>query len=273
MELGTDLLVDKAAREALQRLAKGERLDPMLRRLLLDALMDEDPCDRPHEPDALVSDAARSAVQWIAASPEERAEALVDLLLFTDAIGPKPALSLPDKIAAAHESFLKADLSHAFGGAIAVAYYGEPRMTKDIDINVFIPGENWQTISEALEPLGIDIELGDRGLRDQEELRLEWEENSLHFFFSCDPLHEEMERRVRTVPFAEGTLPLVAPEHLVVRKAMLDRTKDWLDIEQILVATDPLDLREIEDWLVRMVSASDSRMKKLDEVKAALSLD
>lgn len=265
--------VDAAIRQTLRLMARGERPTPLLRRLLMDALMDENPCDRPHEPDALVSDAARSAVQWIAASPEERAEALVDLLLFTDAIGPKPAPSLPDKIAAVHESLLKAELPHAFGGAIAVAYYGEPRMTKDIDINVFMSAEHWGTISEALESLGIDSELEERDLRSQEELRLEWEENSLHFFFSCDPLHEEMERQVRTVPFAESTLPLVAPEHLVIRKAVLNRTKDWIDIEQILVATDPLDLQEIEDWLMRMAGKNDPRVKKLDEVRAALSLD
>lgn len=245
----------------------------MIRPLLLDALMDESPCDRPHDPDALVSDAARSAAQWIATSSEERAEALVDLLLFTDAIGPRPALSLPGKIAAIHKSLLRAEFSHAFGGAIAVAYYGEPRMTKDIDINVFISGEHKGRISKALEPLGIVTELEDRDLRNQEALRLEWEENSLHLFFSCDSLHEEMEHRIRIVPFANGTIPLVAPEHLVIRKALLNRTKDWIDIEQIFVATYPLDLGEIETWLERMVGNDDPRAKKLDEVKSGLSLD
>lgn len=245
----------------------------MLRRLLSDSLLNENPCDRPHDPDALVSDAARSALQWIATSPEERAEALIDLLLFTDAIGPKPARSLPAKIVTVHESLLKAKLPHAFGGAIAVAYYGEPRMTKDIDINVFISGERSGRISEALEALGIDTELENRDLQNQEELKLEWEENSLHLFFSWDSLHDEMERRVRIAPFAEDAIPLVAPEHLVTRKAILDRPKDWIDIEQILVATDPLDLGEIETWLERMVGSADPRMKKLEEVKSSLSLD
>lgn len=266
-------MVNKAAREILQLLAKGAPLDPMLRRLLLDALTDERPWHRPHDPDALASDAARSALQWIATSPEERAEALVDLLLFTDAIGPKPALSLPDKIAAVDEGLLAAEIPHAFGGAIAVAYYGEPRMTKDIDINIFLSGKHWGKISEALDPLEIDIELEDRDLQNQEELRLEWKENSVHLFFSSDPLHEEMERRVRIVPFADGTIPLVAPEHLVIRKAVLDRIKDWIDIEQILVATDPINLAEIESWLERMVGEGDPRMRKLGEVKVALSLD
>lgn len=211
-------------------------------------------------------------LQWIATSAEERSKALIDLLLFTDAIGLKPALSLPDKIAVVHRSLRSAEIPHAFGGAIAVAYYGEPRMTRDIDINVFISGERRAEINEVLEPLGLDTELEDRDLPDQEELRLGWEENSLHLFFSCDSLHEEMEHRLRIVPFADSTIPVVAPEHLVIRKAILDRIKDWIDIEQILVATDPLDVGEIEDWLERMVGADNPRMKKLAEVKAGLSL-
>src|SRR4051794_16261088 len=52
--------VDGAARDLLGKLAKGQRPDPMLRRLLLDALADEDRRDRPRDPDAAVSDNARS---------------------------------------------------------------------------------------------------------------------------------------------------------------------------------------------------------------------
>ncbi len=272
MALATKPAVDKTAREILQLLARGEQLEPMLRRLLLDVLTDENPGDRPYDHDALASDTGRSASQWIAASPEERAEALIDLLLFTDAIGLKSALSLPDKIAAVHESFLKAKLPHAFGGAIAVAYYGEPRMTKDIDINVFIPSKHWRKMSEALDPLGLDIALEDRDLRNQEDLRLEWEGTSLHLFFSCDPLHEQMEDQVRTVPFANRMIPLVAPEHLVIRKAVLDRTRDWLDIEQIIIGSHPLDLEEVENWMERLMGLDDVRRTKLQKIRAELEV-
>ena len=82
-----------------------------------------------------------------------------------------------------------------------------------------------------------------------------------------------MRRDARRVPFAETTIPILAPEHLAVCKAMFDRTKDWLDIEQILVATDPLDLAEIEAWLERMVGDGDPRMEKLREITSRLALD
>jgi hypothetical protein len=59
----------------------------------------------------------------------------------------------------------------------------------------------------------------------------------------------------------------------MTRKAILDRPKDWHDIEQILVATSPLDLDEIDHWFQRLVGKNDPRVEKLREVKASLSLD
>jgi hypothetical protein len=74
--------VDRAARETLQLVAGGEQLDPMLRRLLLDALSPQEERGQ----SAIVSDAARSASQWIGASPQRRGEALRDLLELADAL-------------------------------------------------------------------------------------------------------------------------------------------------------------------------------------------
>jgi hypothetical protein len=80
------LPVDHAARDLLGKLAKGQRPDPMLRRLLLDALANEGRNDRPSDPSATVSDSARSASEWVGATPAERGAALEDLLLLADAL-------------------------------------------------------------------------------------------------------------------------------------------------------------------------------------------
>lgn len=79
--------LDRAARETLRRLAGGEGLDPMLRELLRDAL--EPAGRRGHQAPGsggAVSDAARSAAQWVGASPVARGEALRDLLDLADAV-------------------------------------------------------------------------------------------------------------------------------------------------------------------------------------------
>lgn len=83
---------DQAAAETIRRLAAGERLDPMLRRLLLDALGRQERGERFEEPEAgsaqepEVSAAAREASEWIGAGPQRRGEALRETLEMTDAL-------------------------------------------------------------------------------------------------------------------------------------------------------------------------------------------
>jgi hypothetical protein len=72
-----ELPPDEAARDLLAELSGGRRPRRALRRLLADALRS----------DAVeVSDAARSAAPWVAATPAQRAQALHDLLLLADAL-------------------------------------------------------------------------------------------------------------------------------------------------------------------------------------------
>jgi len=186
---------------------------------------------------------------------------------------PENATSLPEKVKAIDRALAKAKVPHAIGGALALAYYAEPRATIDVDVNVFVPTERWPAVRDALAPLGVDVDADEGKLNRDGQVRLWWDRNPVDLFFSYDPFHDEMRRSARKVPFADGTIPILSPEHLAVCKAMFDRPKDWIDIEQILVATEPLDLSEIETWLERMVGEDDPRMRKLGEVKAALSLD
>jgi hypothetical protein len=180
--------------------------------------------------------------------------------------------SLPEKVVAIHQQLDAAKVPHAIGGALALAYYAEPRATADVDVNVFVPTDGWPRIRDALAPLGVDVTVDEAALERDGQVRLWWDRNAVDLFFSYDELHEEMRHEVRRVPFAETTLPILSPEHLAVCKAMFDRTKDWLDIEQILVATDPIDLAKIETLLRRMVGESDPRLGKLAEIETRLGL-
>lgn len=177
--------------------------------------------------------------------------------------------SLPDKVIAVHEALRLAKIPHAIGGALALAYYAEPRVTIDIDVNLFVPTDRWRDVVEALAPLGVDTDRLDSAalLRDG-QCRLWWGENAVDLFFAYDQIHEEMRKRARRLPFADETLPFLSPEHLAVCKAMFDRPKDWLDIEQMLTANDDLSVPEIEHWLQRMVGPDDLRLKRLQELNA-----
>ena len=72
-----------------------------------------------------------------------------------------------------------------------------------------------------------------------------------------------MEGAARTVPFADGTIRILSPEHLVVCKAVFDRSKDWSDIEQIVIGESVLDLGEILGWLQRILDSGDPRIDRI----------
>jgi hypothetical protein len=163
------------------------------------------------------------------------------------------------KVVALHEALRNAELPHAFGGALALAYYAEPRPTADIDLNVFVAPPEWPRVREALRPLSIELDAEPDG----DQIRLPWDSTEVHVFLSSDPLHEAMADCTREVPLGGSVVPIVAAEHLVIRKAMLNRDKDWQDIEAILSATDPLDVAEIKAWLEQMTAAGDPRSARL----------
>jgi hypothetical protein len=172
--------------------------------------------------------------------------------------------SLPEKVIVIHEALTDAKVPHALGGALALAYYADPRATIDIDINVFVPTERWRDVVEALTEIGVSADrLDPSALERDGQCRLWWGDNAVDLFFAYDPIHDEMRGESRRVPFGEVTISILSPEHLAVCKAMFDRQKDWIDIEQMLIAGDNLDLDKIEKWLVRMVGDSNHRVKRL----------
>jgi hypothetical protein len=180
--------------------------------------------------------------------------------------------ALPDKVIAIGEALAEAKIPHAIGGALALAYYAEPRATIDVDVNAFVGVDRRNEVIEALGAVGVATsKLDDTALERDGQCRLWWGENPVDLFFAHDPFHWEMRKAVRRAPFAGTTIPILAPEHLAVCKAVFDRPKDWLDIEQMLLATDELDVDEIEGWLERMVGRDDPRLDRFAEIRAKLA--
>jgi hypothetical protein len=174
-------------------------------------------------------------------------------------------LSLAQRVVALHEALSRRGIDHAFGGAIALAFWTkEPRGTRDIDLNLFTPAADPQPALDAL-PEGVrqDEDTAET-IKREGQIRLWWDDTPIDLFFDYAPIHTEAARDRRMVPFEGTKIPVLGPLELAAFKAMFNRTRDWGDIEEMLAAG-ALDPAELHDVIRRMVGPDDERHARIEE--------
>jgi hypothetical protein len=168
------------------------------------------------------------------------------------------------KIVAVHEMLDSLRVPHQFGGAIALAWYRSPRATTDIDVNVTLSPEEAAPVLGALTHLGVSIAPSDRVVIERDgQARLDWEGSYLDVFFATLELHREMATRSREVAFGPVLIPILAPEHLIVCKAIFDRPKDWVDIEEIVAWGTEVDEATVLRWVEELLGADSAQHERL----------
>ena len=174
-------------------------------------------------------------------------------------------MTLPERVIALHRALAKPRIPHAFGGAIALAYWTQdPRGTSDIDLNIFVPTD---ACARALRKLPDDVtqpsDAEDTVTRDG-QIRVWWDETPVDLFFNYAEVHEEAARHRQTVPFAGTRIPILGPIELAIFKVMFDRTRDWADVEAMLGAG-TLDLDATRSGLQALLDVADHRFARLDD--------
>lgn len=165
-------------------------------------------------------------------------------------------MSLVDFVVEVHGELLRSGLAHAFGGALALAYVADPRGTIDVDVNVFSPVDDVQTVLGVLARIQLRPELaGDHwtamaGIR----LRRAADLYPLDVFLSLDERYDEIAQRCIVQPFGPDRLPLpfLSAEDLAVFKLSFSRDKDWVDLRAVARARPDLDVGYVERQLLHL---------------------
>ena len=171
--------------------------------------------------------------------------------------------NLVERIIALHQALDSADIPHAFGGALALAWCTQrARATIDIDINLFVDVGQADRVFVALPP-GVEVTDDDRARIEVDgQTRLWWEKTPVDVFFDTTDFHVAARSRVRTEPFAGAEVPFLACRDLAVFKAFSDRSKDWADLEE-MAAAGTLDVEAVAGVLGHYLGASDPRISRL----------
>jgi hypothetical protein len=174
---------------------------------------------------------------------------------------------LASRIVAVHEMLDSIRVRHQFGGAIALAWYRNPRATTDVDLNVTISPADAEPILGAIAHLGVTIAREDRAAIERDgQARLDWDGSYLDLFFATLELHQEMARRAREVDFGPVRIPILSPEHLIVCKAVFDRPKDWVDIEEMVAWGTKIDETEVLRWVEEILGRDSEQRVRMAEL-------
>jgi len=147
-------------------------------------------------------------------------------------------------------------VDHAFGGAIALNYYAEPRATTDIDVNVATTFDAAAELIGQLEGVGFEMEQPLAELVPLAGARMRRDADVVDLFFSFDGFHERLRSRARRVPLrVSGTtteIPILSSHDLVVVKISFNRGKDWVDIEAMVASGAPIDVPLVQEELIAL---------------------
>ena len=164
--------------------------------------------------------------------------------------------AIGDVILEIDDALTALDVKHAFGGALALAYYAEPRGTVDIDVNVDVPYGSRSTLLANLGDLGWYADNLEAEAVPAAGTRLHQVGESIviDLFFSFDDFHEDVLNRAVAKPFLHAgsrhELPFLSAEDLIVFKISFGRPKDWVDIQAMVGRGTTIDPEYVERQLV-----------------------
>jgi len=138
-------------------------------------------------------------------------------------------------------------------GGQAVLLYGEPRLTKDIDITLGLGIDGFGQVKEVAQDLGLRILVGNPKefvqktmvfpvIDDKTGIRVD-------FIFSFSLYEKQAIRRAKNVKLGKTLAKFASLEDLVIHKVIAGRARDLEDVTSMLLRNPDYDIKYINYWL------------------------
>jgi len=148
----------------------------------------------------------------------------------------------------------ESDISYMIIGGQAVLLYGEPRLTRDIDITLGIDTDKFLQIEHICKDLGLNI-LPEKPEEFAKETKvLPAEETKLKirvdFIFSFTPYEEKAIKRARSISIEGYSVKFATCEDVIIHKLFAGRAVDDEDVKNMLIKNKgQIDIKYIRGWL------------------------
>ena len=138
-------------------------------------------------------------------------------------------------------------------GGQAVLVYGEPRLTKDIDITLGIGIEELDRIENLVEKTALKPLIDNIGEMVKKTMVFPVEDREsgirVDFIFSFSPYERQAIERAIEIKIGRTEVKFAALEDLVIHKIIAGRARDMEDIKSVLLKNPNYDDLYIEKWL------------------------
>ena len=155
-------------------------------------------------------------------------------------------------------------------GGQAVLLYGEPRLTKDIDVTLGTGPERLEDVLNMVDGLGwrVLVETPETFVRQTLVLPCLEPQSGIRvdFIFSFSPYEQQAIERVRRVPMGKAQVCFASVEDLIVHKIVAGRPRDLGDVKNVLIKSPDVDVVYIRRWLEQFEdTVSEPLLKRFDE--------
>jgi predicted nucleotidyltransferase len=163
-------------------------------------------------------------------------------------------------------------------GGQAVLLYGEPRLTKDIDITLGVGVEELSKIGNAVKAMGLRIETDEVDSFVRETMVLPASEPKsgirVDFVFSFTPYERQAIERANQVKFDDTSVRFASLEDVVIHKIVAGRARDIDDIRSVLLKNPGYDKEYIRVWLLNFDQALEGKFLSLfEEITSEIGRD
>src|SRR4030042_2599603 len=169
-------------------------------------------------------------------------------------------------------SLKKHTIPYMIIGGQAVLLYGEPRLTRDIDITLGVNIDYLDKILTVVRELSLKPVPEDIKLFVQQTMVLpaldETTRIRVDFIFSFTPYETGAIKRARKIEIMKQKVCFASPEDVIIHKIFAGRPRDIEDVRSIILKNPQIDTQYIKGWLKKFDVSSDKKdfLKTFEEV-------
>ena len=169
----------------------------------------------------------------------------------------------------------QAALPYMIIGGQAVLLYGEPRLTKDIDITLGAGLDRLADILAAAQAAQLTLLVDPETFTRQTMVLPCTDPQSgmrVDFILSFSPYEQLAISRARTVTIGDAKLRYASVEDLIILKVIAGRPRDLEDVKSILLKNPVAELTYIRKWLGEFAAATgEAYAERLNQMLAEIS--